>query len=80
MKHYILYVTDYEHEGDLRAAEERVREICPEAKNLKSYAQIDREAEHEYEREYGELDEHIYEGFVEFDADAVYEDVFDYSI
>ena len=68
MKHFTYYVPDYEHRGDLEWAKSRIEKICPEAKNIKGFEERDYEAESEYRSEYGELDECIYQGYVEFDA------------
>lgn len=68
MKHFTYCVPDYEHTGDLEWAKNRIKTICPDATNIKGFEERDYEAESEYRYEYGELDEHIYQGFVEFDA------------
>lgn len=69
MKHFILYITDYAHERDLKRAKQEVIMKCPDVKNLKAY-QI----------KYGELDDPIYEGYVEFDAPESYTKIFKYFI
>ena len=74
MKHHTFIVSDYEHSGDLAWAEQEVRSNFPNIKNLKSWEERDYEAEMEYEDEYGECDEPIYQGYVEFDAPDEYKD------
>lgn len=68
MKKFICQVSDYEHSGDLEHEVRYIKEQCSQACNFHTYEERDYEAEHEYEREYGECDESIYNGFVEFEA------------
>lgn len=63
---HVVRVADYEHSGDLDHEIAYIKSICPEATNFRSWEEEDYEAEDEYEREYGECDEGIYQGFVEF--------------
>lgn len=72
MKHYKFIISDYEHSGDLAWAEQEIKSNFPNVKNLKGYEERDYESEIEYEEEYGEFDEPIYQGYVEFDAPDEY--------
>lgn len=69
---FIKTVEDYEHSGDLSHEENYIKSICPEAIIVKSWEERDYEAESDYEHEYGELDEYIYQGYVEFKAPRRY--------
>lgn len=71
---FIYHVPDYEHSGDLEWAKKEIQIICSEVTNLKGFEERDYEAEHEYEDEYGECDEYIYQGYVEFDAPKSYKE------
>lgn len=72
MRHYCFTISDYEHSGDLEWGKQEILSNFPNIKNLYAFEEIDREAEADYEEEYGECDEHIYEGYVEFDAPDEY--------
>lgn len=67
-------VDDYEHSGDLQYAASEIRKICPDVVDLKTWEEEDFEAEADYENDYGECDEPIYQGFVEFKAPSEYRD------
>lgn len=75
MKHYIYAIPDYEHSGDIQWAIGELLKICPKCNILKSYEERDYEAEDDYSREYGECDESIYQGYVEFEVPEEYCDV-----
>ena len=77
MKHICYSICDYEHEGDLRAEEDLVREQCPEVENIRTWQERDYEAESEYRSEYGECDESIYRGYIEFDVPEKFAHLFD---
>lgn len=72
---FIYYIPDYEHSGDLDWASGHIKEICPEASNIKGFEERDYEAEADYKSEYGELDEYIYTGYIQFDAPDKYKKV-----
>ena len=74
MKHYTFRISDFENEGDLDWARQYVKENFPLVKNIKTYQERDYEAEADYEDEYGECDEPIYQGYIEFDAPEEYRD------
>jgi len=65
-------VADYEHSGDLDHAVLEIKKICPDATDIKAFEEEDYEAEADYKSEYGELDEAIYQGYVEFYAPEKY--------
>lgn len=66
-KHTVT-VADYEHSGDLDHEIAYIKSICPQARNFKAWEEEDYEAESEYEQDYGECDEPIYQGYVSFEA------------
>ena len=72
MKTFEYQIPDYEHSGDLDWAEEELKRLCPDLKNLKKEQERDYEQEREYENEYGEIDEPIYRGYIVFDAPDKY--------
>lgn len=72
MKHYVYEVPDYEHEGDLEYAKQEILSNFPKIKNITTREERDYESESDYEEEYGECDEPIYQGYVEFDAPDEY--------
>lgn len=72
MKHYQFRISDYEHSGDLDWAVNEVQSHFPNVKNIHTWEERDYEAEADYKEEYGELDEHIYQGYIEFDAPEEY--------
>lgn len=65
---HIITVADYEHSGDLDHEIAYIKSVCPQARNFKSWEEEDYEAEADYEQEYGECDESIYQGYVSFEA------------
>ena len=67
-------VPDYEHEGDLAWAKGELRRLCPEVNIIKAYEERDYEAEAEYEDEYGDCEESIYRGFVDFEVPEEYKE------
>ena len=68
MKRFLYQVPDYEHSGDLDWAKNYILEAFPYAQIIKAYEEEDYEQEADYEDEYGECDEPIYQGFVEFEV------------
>lgn len=66
-KKVTVEVPDYEHSGDLRGYEQYIKSEYPTAINFNSWDEHDREAEADYEREYGSCDDPIYRGFVSFE-------------
>lgn len=72
MKHYSFIISDYEHSGDLDWARQHALLNFPDIKNIKTYEERDYEAESDYEDDYGECDEPIYQGYIEFDTPDEY--------
>ena len=68
MKRFEYSVPDYEHSGDLDWAKNYILETFPYAQIIRAYEEEDYEEECYYEDEYGERDEPIYQGFVEFEV------------
>lgn len=67
-KTYTVTVADYEHSGDIDHEIAYIKSICPQARNFKGWEERDYEAESDYEQDYGECDEPIYQGYVSFEA------------
>lgn len=65
---YGCSVPDFEHDGDIDYQISYIKSKCPQATNFKGWSERDYEAEADYKSDYGELDEPIYQGYVEFDA------------
>ena len=81
MKHYNFVISDYEHEGDLIWARQQLKQDFPKVTNINTYEERDYEAESDYEEDYGECDEPIYRGYIEFDAPDEYkQSLDDYSL
>ena len=81
MKHYYFAISDYEHSGDLNWARQQLKQDFPNVTNIKTYEEEDFEAESDYEEDYGECDEPIYRGYIEFDApDEYIKDLSNYSL
>ena len=68
MSKYLMQVADYEHRGDLDHAVSEIKAISSKCSSFRTYEERDYEAEFEHTQEYGELDESIYQGYVEFEA------------
>lgn len=78
MKNYCFTISDYEHSGDLSWAKKEVLSKFPKVKNIRTFEERDYEAEYDYKSEYGEIDEPIYQGYIEFDAPKEYEEELKY--
>lgn len=63
---------DYEHRGDLDRDIAYLKCLCSQMSNINAQEERDYEAEADYEQEYGELDENIYRGYIEFEAPESY--------
>lgn len=68
MERFLYQVPDYEHSGDLEWAKNYIIENFPYAQIIRAYEEEDYEQECDYENDYGECDEPIYQGFVEFEV------------
>lgn len=73
-KKHTVTVSDYEHSGDIDHEIAYIKSICPQARNFKGWEEEDYEAESDYEQDYGECDEPIYQGYVSFEAPADYDE------
>ena len=69
---FIYDIPDYEHRGDLDWAEKELSRIC-NITNVHKIEERDYEAEADYASEYGEIDEYIYKGSIQFDASKEHE-------